>query len=170
MGPWFWFCGGFNAFIFICNRISSGGKVEYINNGNLRRGSSGWWCRKIWIHFFPWTKQINSYVWKKWPLKGPENYLNTWSTTKDKRTTSRCVGEEDVVLPNPHPAVQWHHREDLTSRHSLLEEQRVCDPHQATQSWWPALERQVPKTSGLQNHQDWGSKDPKGHRELRSSF
>ena len=54
---------------------------------------------RSWTHILPWTQEIYNYKWNNSLKKRPENWMNTASITKCKRTAARWVGEAVMVSP-----------------------------------------------------------------------
>ena len=82
----------------------------------------------------------------------------SYSTTKDKRATSRWVGEAGTWSRQAHPTPHCQHGDPksggISQIHNFpLRSQRVVVPCQVPQPWGSALERQAPQTSGFENQQ-----------------
>lgn len=90
-----------------------------------------------------------------------------FSTTKDKRATSRWLNKSETLFHQANPGLVTHKREGSHQTGTSLRVMRGWCPTSGIQPLGYVLERQNPRKSSLENQQDWYPEVPKCCRKLR---
>lgn len=103
--------------------------------------------------------------------KIPENQLNRFSTTKDKKATSRLAGEAETGLSNnSNPSAATSNPKEPGGASQVLNfslRRKGVGPPSGTPTLGLAPERLTPKISGFENQ--WGSRAGETYRRGQRS-
>lgn len=117
--------------------------------------SRRWWDRKI-LNSLPPVVVPNLHLHMDlFPLKKYLKWRWTASPHKDKKYTSKWVGEAETLLSPKTPCGRTHKREGS----------HQAEGHIRHPNLWSASERWAPKISGLENQQGFCLSDPKWNRK-----